>query len=349
MIIRLLVALMLFASSAWAATDEEQWCRDNPTICLCSEPLNTTGYTVEVSNWGWDPDDSTRKPCSYEGLGVFIDSQVGFSGSNNSTILNALPAGHSVSYVLKGPAGHTGQWFLGHNATGSDPTAHVAWRMYVYFSSDYQWHNGSCTNSGKLTQVGTVGMITTNGNGSYGLYSFGANGNFTPSNPDCCSKGPGYEAGSDSAINQDTLTGKWWRVEAHLIKRNATSGSPGLQFRMYMKDVSNNGTEYKVIDTSVACSTANCGPGTGWVSPDYTTNFAPPSTLTGMWFDYFRNGTCSGYAAASHYVAAAWSSDSGQRIGAASEIEGGGGGSSNGSNPTGGKGMSPRINLRRGS
>lgn len=324
---------------------EEQRCKDLGANCICSEPLNTNSYSLVTGTvWAWNPADSIVKECAIEGVqgGAYELGTQGTntkSPTNSATVLSAFPSGHSVSYVLRGGDGHADLWFLGTKLTSSHPTARVAMRAYHYFSGNYGWNGGTCSNSGKLTQLGPIGMITSNSNGNYGLYSFGGNGTFSPSNPDCCSRGPGYDPGSVSAISTSNMRGKWFRTE--IIVKNR-SGSPGLVFQMYMKDVTNNGPEYKVIDTSIACSTADCGPGSGWISPSYTSNLAPPGgrPISDLWWDFFRNGSCSGFAAISHILVAGWSTDAGQRIGSAVEIEGGGGGGALSPPPT------PPANLR---
>lgn len=338
--------------TAEAATDSEQRCRDLGSNCVCSEPLNTTTLTVESTNW-MDPGDSTVSPCDFLGdsSGKFIESLLSLTGTNSATILDALPAAHTVSYVVRGPSGHSGSWFAGTKVPGGTPTARRSVRFYVYFSNPYQQSSdGSCPNNGKLAQLGgTGGIVTNSAGGAWAMYSWGASPgeyweadpvvNASSAQPDCCSNGPGVESGAQTALSLNALQGHWVRVEYAV--HNA-AGTPGFTFKLWMKDVTADGPEYTVIDTTVACDTATCGSGTGWVAPDYTENFKPAggTALDDLWWDFFRNGTCTGYMAASHFMVAAWSSDTGQRIGAAEEIEGAGGGGS--SSPR----FSP-MNLRR--
>ena len=338
-----LVVLGIFWGASVEAGAAEQRCNQLGANCACSEPLNTPTYTLAAgANWGWNPADSTTKECAIEGLAgaVYSIATLGINtkfGTNDSTILGALPAGHTNTYVLRGEDGYTGQWFLGHQFSGSVSHVRRAMRFYHYYSNPYQQAStASCGNNGKLTQLGPSGGVTTNSaGGAWAIYSWNASSQpqdawvanpvvkASSAQPDCCSAGPGSDAGAQSALSLSKLQGHWVRTE--MIVKNS-SGTPGFVFQMYMKDVTANGPEYKVIDTSIACSAGVCGAGTGWVAPDYTANFDPPKALNDFWMDLFRNGTCTGFQAVSHILAAAWDTDAGQRIGAAVEIEGGGGG-----------------------
>jgi|CXWL01.1.fsa_nt_gi hypothetical protein len=324
----------------------EQRCTDLGSACLCSEPLNTATYTaVPGAPFAWNPADtlSTEKECNLEGLGkgaLFEGSASGTTdkfGTNAQAILGTLPAGHTNTHVLRGPDGHTGQWFLGHQFASGDPTVRSSLRFYVYFSNPYQQAaDSTCLNSGKLTQMGPRGAITTNATGNgWGIYSWNASGtpadawkatpvvNASSAQPDCCAIGPGDVSPTGpnrTLFNLNALQGKWVRVETVMHNR---AGTPGWSIEMYMKNITDDGLEYQILNTAVACSTADCGAGTGWVAPDYTVNFKPSGPINDMWLDLFRNGTCTGYLAVSHIMVAAWATDLGQRIGAAAEIEGG--------------------------
>jgi hypothetical protein len=90
-----------------------------------------------------------------------------------------------------------------------------------------------------------------------------------------------------------------------------------------MKNVTNNTPEELIIDSTVP--TAN-PPESDWTSTIATTWKPAATRVQEMYFDLFRRDTCLGYIGMTHIMAAAWSTDAGQRIGAAFEIEGGGGG-----------------------
>ena len=115
-----LVVLGIFWGASVEAGAAEQRCNQLGANCACSEPLNTPTYTLAAgANWGWNPADSTTKECAIEGLAgaVYSIATLGINtkfGTNDSTILGALPAGHTNTYVLRGEDGYTGQWFLGH-------------------------------------------------------------------------------------------------------------------------------------------------------------------------------------------------------------------------------------------
>jgi hypothetical protein len=88
-----------------------------------------------------------------------------------------------------------------------------------------------------------------------------------------------------------------------------------------MKNVTDNTPEIQIIDSRVPTNYAN---GFNWGTAQ-ATSLHPTSTVVDMAIDMFR--TCgAGYHGESHFLAAAWSTEAGQRIGAAVEIEGGGSG-----------------------
>jgi hypothetical protein len=111
--------------------------------------------------------------------------------------------------------------------------------------------------------------------------------------------------------------GKWWRYE--LVVRTAGTGVTTIE--IYRKNVTDNGPDEKVIDTVVPTSQPV---GQSWTSAQ-ATSLRPSAAARELWFDLFRRDTCTGFAAMSHIMAASWSTDAGQRIGAALEIEGGSG------------------------
>jgi len=125
--------------------------------------------------------------------------------------------------------------------------------------------------------------------------------------------------------------GKWYRYE--VVLRRMTTGSTSVILEAYRKNVTDNKAEFKIIGTSIARTGCNCsGPsfddlGNGGST---TTLKTPNQTqLTRVAPNLFRNDDgahkCGSWRAYSHMLVAAWSTDAGQRIGPATEIESSGG------------------------
>ncbi len=107
------------------------------------------------------------------------------------------------------------------------------------------------------------------------------------------------------------IKGKWLRYE--IVVHNAAPTGPGTTFEVFLKNVTDNQPEIRIIDSSVA---------EGQWTTALATMLHPTATISTMTINGYRAGSCTGFAAYSHYLAAAWSTDSGQRIGAAHELEG---------------------------
>lgn len=338
--------LTLLASSAGATSAR---CTELGAACICDEPMDTATWANALGNTWFDPADTTTKQCSSSGVvtGGFLEDGGGFGDyaavSSGEQITN-LPAAHTNTYVLKIDDGQGGG-FMGHKVSGGSPTARRAIRFYKYYSASpaYDWVGGACLNSNKIAQggwngAGTGGPMFTETAGTWSFYDINTAYGHNES-VDCCDGvGPG-ESATGPALS--SLRGKWIRYEA-VFTNLTTSGASSFQW--YMKNVTDNTDEIRLVDT-----TQSNGSGIGKWSTSNASNFGYTTVMDELSINMFRNGTCAGSASYSHYLAAAWSTDAGQRIGAATEIEGGGGGGVGGDNPIGTKRMSPMINLRRGS
>lgn len=330
-------ALLLLSSIPTLAA--EQRCTDLGAECVCSEPLNTNSLVLSpdspTGSGFYNPADSTTKECrDYQptspdlgGLAILTPTARDLFASNSGEEITNLPAGHTNTYVARRPEGHTGGWELG---TGFDRMpagkARFAARWYIYYSAvyDYAFEN-SCTN-GKIANIyGAVGTnsgltISMNGVQQPGAYSFFY---WSPQHQDCCGFGP-----SNDGFSIGTR-GKWWRIEAVVRRPNGdgnTTPGTGTVIEVYFKNVTDNGPEHKLIDTTV---TVQGNPTLLAVSSaNQTFDFRP---FSGIISHPYRAGTCAGFNAHSYYMAAAWDTDAGQRILAATEIEGGGGATSSGS------------------
>ena len=312
-----------FALLVFSVTDSdsaEQRCNALGADCACSEPLNTNSAPKVSTSW-YNPSDSTTKECKGEtGVGAPITRNAEAPlFTADSQALAALPSGHTVTNVMRGADGHVGIFFINNGNQFSAPyPKRFAVRFYRYYSPNYEFAGeASCQNS-KLTEtIGPGHPHGDNGQGALGWYDF--TGFTSPTVPDCCSKGPG----NNFNFYKNYFRGKWTRHEIVVV--NPAGGSPGngLYFLHYVKDITNNGPEYVAVDSRIAGGAGVFGP-SAWPSSQQS-GFTPSSPIRGIAANNYRQGTCKGYSAWSHYMVASWSTDAGQRIGAASEIEGGAG------------------------
>ena len=319
-----LATLGILLSAPHEAGAAEQRCNELGANCKCSQPYTASAITADATNsYGYTPVNDTARPCLHDGVVVTRNhTNSAPTMSNNATILTALPSGHTIPYVLKFPDGYTGISEIGYNFKSGEPANNVRWayRWYEYYSNDYQATTGTCLNSGKWFTMRP----------GYHESSYWASTQTTPlmygwtnwanANLNCCNIGPGYDSSGSPDV---PLPGKWWRYE--VILRNI-DGSPGAIIQAYRKNVTDNAPERRIIDTSIGC--IGCGDnGSSWSGLATTAlqpyNGQPLSFIT---TELFRNGTCAGYVALSHQMMAGWNTDSGQRIGAAREVEGNGSG-----------------------
>jgi hypothetical protein len=222
----------------------------------------------------------------------------------------------------------------------------VAMRFYVYHSPDYDFvgdNGGRCTNG----KWGGVDNLTHSRGGSgapNSIYNF-AWGPWTADGPggnqflgDCCNVGPWRNGENPSPLNlsgqaltgRQAYNGKWWRVE--VVETNRLGGlSPnGFRLQIFIRNITDDWPEQRISDTENASSTPGFTP-----SASLTPGEVGPTGFFDLHFaawlyrapDFVnpQPGDCRGWAAISHFMVAQWDTDTGQRIGAASEIEGGGG------------------------
>ena len=326
----IVASLLFFQSGAEAAN--EQKCTQLSKNCICSEPMNTATWPGFNGSF-FNPADTTSqdKQCRTSGLDAFIEDGAGFRYRTLSSgeAINALPAGHTLKYVLATPEGGGGQ-FAGTVMRSSEgvPTARRAARWYIYYSPNFVWGNGGadtgggkCNNSSKLFQLGgrgagTGGPMLSAHVGTWGFYDISTSLNWNQSAA-CCQSAPGQDPASPR--NAASFLGKWWRYE--FILHNAATTGPSTYWEVYAKNVTDNGPEYRVVNASVSqTGVENTWDGT------LLTNLHPTSELTDYSINMFRNSLagdpCPGYYAFTHFLAAAWDTDANQRIGAAVEVEG---------------------------
>jgi hypothetical protein len=294
--------LVLLSAMAPNAVADEQRCKSLGVNCVCSEPFNTN--KLERNSWAYNPADSVTKECATGGIagGALERNTSDVFGSNQANVLSALPSGHQISYFVRAADRHLGIFYGGHSYTGGQFVKRLAARWYIYHSPDFEFAgDGACENS-KLAVFGYYSLLDKSF-GSVHMY------NFTMWSPaqDCCFDGPGPQN-----VTKQDWRGKWWRVEAVLVNR--AGGNPGLVAKVYMKNVTDNAPEIVVVDTSY--------PGTQLIASLTRT---PPKPLDQILMNNYRQNSCNGFLGVSHYMMAGWDADAGQRIGAASEIEGAGG------------------------
>ena len=224
--------------------------------------------------------------------------------------------------TAEGNGGGGGQ-FMGHTFDSSAPTGRIAFRFYRYWSPTYQWTDqATCPNSSKVLQFATEslpssGPLLDGPSGHHQMYAWTSAGYNVPAGFDCCWYGPGPNGGNieyDDAI----FNGKWWRFE--VVVRNPLPTGDVTVIEIYRRNVTDDLPEEKIIDTSMVTSQPV---GSQWDSTIATT-FKPLSRITDLFIDSFRRDTCSGYVGFTHLLSAAWDTDTGQRIGAATEVEGAG-------------------------
>jgi len=306
------------------AQAEEQRCKDLGANCICSEPLNTPTY-VNVSSGQWfNPADSTVKECSSSGAfpGAALESGSGwvYQTTSSGEAINNLPPGHTNSFVLRTNDGRGGQAIGGKYPSGT-PTARRVVRFYKYYSSNYSFVNevSGCLNSNKIAQAGFNGALTggpmfTETAGTWSFYDIEQSLYWNMNANGCCENGPGGTGPSLASIK-----GKWIRYE--FVIHNAAVSGPATTWEVFLKNVTDNTPEMKIIDSSVPTAMTD---GINWTTA-LATSLHPTREWNELSIDLFRNGTCTGFAGVSYYMTAAWSTDAGQRIGAAAEIEGSGG------------------------
>ena len=304
----------------------EQRCNALGGNCVCSEPLQMTGFTGPLAGWGWNPNDTTTKQCTLSGSpgtdGWAIDrSARDLLVSTNPTALSALPSGHAIQRFLALPPGHAGAMYGGNQWT-SGYMKRLAVRWYLYYSPDFQpGIKGTSCDGQKLAYfenqdtLSGVGLI--DGNTAYNYYNFVSN-QFQGVNLDCCHTGPVANAYRPDGYG---FRGKWIRFE--IVMTNRARGNAGYRLQAFVKNVTDNRAEMKFIDTAETCPTCGYFAG-GWTAP----TLIPNQTITAKisnWRNAAYSPGCAGWIGTSHLMYAGWDSDAGQRIGAAVEIEGGGG------------------------
>lgn len=328
---RLLVTLLLAALPCLAVSAtisaQEARCTALGAACACSEPLTAATYTNNGASWR-PASGLSAKPCSMEATGYPIARNSPVTGTNASAVLSKLPAGHSVPYVLWAGDDNTGIFWIG-NAVAASADCGSGYqrcetRFYLFKSVDFMptgkvsgvnqcsgdKHAEIKFSSGPDSVINPAQEVSGDG---MAIYNFANNG-WTP-NVDCCGSGP--QGSGDTTISGAAQRGKWWRF-SHVVSNPAGgTGTARMGLEIWAKNVTDNQPEVKILDLRGGSGSPN------WSGP-YNT-IIPPGRVRTVVANGYREGVCLGFEAYSYFMVARWPTDAGQRIGAASEIEGGGG------------------------
>jgi hypothetical protein len=292
------------------AVGMEQACAALGSNCICSEPLNTDKL-VHGSFW-FDPGDSTAKPCGPKGTpgGTIIRNKTDVIGSNDPAVLGRLPAGHKVDFFVRAGEGHIGGFGVMHSMDGKGPTKRAAARWYEFLSADYFSKTPNCTGwhfflASSLKKFALYDSWTGIGKGAgYSIFDWTYNGGASKS---------GVVA---SYYNWPiTQVGAWVRYEFVVLNRTGGAAPNGMRMQLYAKNVSDGGPEHLIWDTKTSTFS-------GGLKFTDVNDLTPAEGVDEFHVDMRRFDACKGFGAASHFMVAAWDTDSGQRIGPACEIEG---------------------------
>ncbi|HKC93473.1 MAG TPA: hypothetical protein VKB81_05565 [Nitrospira sp.] len=222
--------------------------------------------------------------------------------------------------------------------------ARWAQRFYVYYSDNFEMGgDGQCGN-GKMLLADQVDVVHGFQGTSLSAYNFGWNldaslcttfslgngcGRFKLDGPggtnlaaDCCTTpGPSTSSTAVAPIGSPLWRGRWWMVEAVTTNRVG----PGYRLQVFLRDITDNTPEQQIIDTNGTYG--HGGEAGAWtpsaqLTPSEITPIA--NFLSGGKAYGYRGGTpCAGWKGYSYYMQAQWDTNAGQRIGPATEVEGG--------------------------
>lgn len=323
------ITVLIMLGIFWGTPNEavaanEARCNELGANCVCSEPFNTPTWTPAQAgvSWEFNPADtiSTDKECQDNGIPGGAYSAGSFNlivdtAATNPTMFAALPAGATVKYVPRSAEGAgSGSWGTKFR-NGVDSDVRRGMRFYRYYSPNFRFTDAVAPlcNSGKIAQLGWNGDYTGGPmfqtSSGFLMYDISASLAWNQS-VDCCGLPMPGRVGT--APTEASQLGHWIRFEIY-VNNTSTSGSE-TSIEWYVKDITAGTPEVVLANTAG--------------DPRFA-GVHPTSPLVDFSINSFRsnNGNpCDGYFAHSYYLAASWSTNAGQRIGAAVEIEGGGGG-----------------------
>lgn len=314
MVRALLLALLLVVSLPEVARTAEAKCLTPPSggTCICSEPLQATSYP-SVALDHYNPNDSTSFECGQSAVaGAAISHLSGRpapTASTNAVAMAALPSGHAVARFMTAGSGSTGQ-NVGHSNGIPSNIVRLATRWYVYHTSDFVMKGdtdvpgssgGQCNSKWSEHWPPGPGGVDNRVDYTAGfhIYEFAT----WPNAISCCVSGPRF----GGSITSPAMRGKWMLSE---IVIGPVAG-PNTRIQMFLRNITDNGPEVTEIDTNAESELID---------------MSPPQRVVAILQNNFRvdNGgsPCLGTAYFSHFMTMGWTTNAGQRIGAATEVEG---------------------------
>lgn len=296
---------LAFAMAAPAAA-QEQRCNELGSNCLCSEPLQdtTTRSIRDRHDFADSPDAKECKPYETSSSRVRTINEFG------------MPAGNTVDRVLEIPEdGASVNWIRGEESAPSS-TKRMCVRYYATYDENFsgvgQNGAGCPSERNKMVQFGFQGanvqlQEAVNPQGCHGPGT--ANPDYQPIYLTNTAISNYYlrNASGDYATFDKCWKGTGWcRVEVCVAGDIASGQNVYTEARMTMLS---DGDVYSARQGN----RTNMG------------NFGGGQTGADLYHGQGPIGGLGGYYI-SHFMQASWSSDSGQWIGAANEIESGGGG-----------------------
>lgn len=353
---RLPVFLILLLAHALPASAQETWCTDNPSNCNGSDPLQSETYTrvgFGAPNYGcWLGDaanshqivmDAGITACTTQEMSFFADNGQNFTNnfaiSSDSTVLSLLP-NRDVSKTarfVRSTDGYSGVRRFGGHATLGTTIKRIATRWYQYVTPTYDFaFEASCTN-GKIAHIGNTNFGSNpfltfqsyvDHLSMYSFYGPGTGWTFPGHTTFEGFNGVPIPGGSgNSVFDIGDTKGKWYRWEIVVRRpRSADAQVSGWDTQVFAKNVTDDTAEQEVLRFSGGCTgciSYNGGPNETFT---WNTGIYPDTNTDTIHTEFYRAGTCRGYLGWMYVVQAMWTTDAGQRIGAASEVEGGGGG-----------------------
>jgi hypothetical protein len=334
----------------------EQRCTDLGSNCLAADAFQHTSYSFESDAY-WLGNLSNAKPFrwhdgNWSSNDTSMSAVPGTFGTHfvietDTTILNLLTSRDTsaTTRFIRRPDGHTSHHVFGMNVIDVTNVRRMALRWYQYHTANFQWEGmGSCTN-GKIAHIdgsSTWGTdpfitITIHGGTATSAYSIGSPYQWTWTSH---ASWAGFASGSaprpsgEGGVSPSSeWAGKWTRHE--IVVRNPKSTDAqtyGFDYSYFVKVVPDGGPgefDGEVEDQRLTGVCTGCydNPfGTGGQNWDGSTGKIYPNTdVVNLHTEFYRAGTCNGWNGFFYALLATWSTDAGQRIGAAYEVEGGSG------------------------
>ena len=310
-----LVSLFWIAGVASARTDYEQRCADLGSACLCSEPLDSTpASALQVGSEHLNPSDSVTKQCggadaAAVGAAYAVSNSGGAADPKTKGGLTAVSAG--IGTV--GVAWHTDNPLtLSSFISGVVPPTNLkrmCVRHYERYASDFgTWAGPNWCNN----KTSIISYHATSGSGQQVAQSRG--GSLLYASAGGFTQNAGTNFGQN--LSDTECRGQWCRFELCIGGDNLSGGATqpsNLTMELYMTVITGPraGLQQKTGPISLGSPTGSVS---GWDRIQIAEIYREAT------------GTCGGGRDYSHAMQAGWTTNAGQTIGPASEVEGGGGG-----------------------